>query len=106
MSQVLNKLNMHFFSFVQKMTSMRSKFGQRIEASIKLMSDLELSAELKFGPWPINRREVFFLTQYSFGFVNLKPILPGHVLVSPRRLVEVSCGIAVASMSVCVEQEH
>jgi len=30
--------------------------------------------------------EVFHLSQYSFAFVNLKPLLPGHVLVSPRRL--------------------
>jgi bis(5'-adenosyl)-triphosphatase len=30
---------------------------------------------------------VFHLTPYSFAFVNLKPILPGHVLVSPLRRV-------------------
>ncbi|MCJ1411146.1 hypothetical protein MMC19_005234 [Ptychographa xylographoides] len=31
--------------------------------------------------------QVFHLTPLSFAFVNLKPILPGHVLVSPRRVV-------------------
>lgn len=31
--------------------------------------------------------QVFHLTPYSFAFVNLKPLLPGHVLVSPLRPV-------------------
>ncbi|EAW14032.1 HIT family protein [Aspergillus clavatus NRRL 1] len=31
--------------------------------------------------------QVFHLTPLSFALVNLKPILPGHVLVSPRRRV-------------------
>ena len=26
------------------------------------------------------------MTQYSFALVNLKPLIPGHVLVSPRRV--------------------
>jgi bis(5'-adenosyl)-triphosphatase len=32
-------------------------------------------------------RQVFHLTPLSFALVNLKPLLPGHVLVSPRRVV-------------------
>lgn len=31
--------------------------------------------------------QVFHLTPLSIAFVNLKPLLPGHVLVSPRRVV-------------------
>lgn len=31
--------------------------------------------------------QVFHLTPLSYALVNLKPLLPGHVLVSPRRLV-------------------
>lgn len=30
---------------------------------------------------------MFHLTPLSMAFVNLKPLLPGHVLVSPRRVV-------------------
>ncbi|KAI9891921.1 MAG: hypothetical protein M1814_002306 [Vezdaea aestivalis] len=30
---------------------------------------------------------VFYRTNLSFALVNLKPLLPGHVLVSPRRVV-------------------
>ncbi|KZO91480.1 diadenosine hydrolase, partial [Calocera viscosa TUFC12733] len=32
-------------------------------------------------------RQVFFHTRLSYGLVNLKPIVPGHVLVVPRRTV-------------------
>lgn len=39
-------------------------------------------------------RQVFLKTQHSFGVVNLKPILPGHVLICPlqphRRLTDLS----------------
>jgi bis(5'-adenosyl)-triphosphatase len=31
--------------------------------------------------------QVFHLTPLSYALVNLKPLLPGHVLVSPRRVV-------------------
>lgn len=41
-----------------------------------------------FGPWPIQASEVFLATPLSFAFVNLKPIVPGHVLISPVRVVE------------------
>jgi bis(5'-adenosyl)-triphosphatase len=43
---------------------------------------------LKFGPWPIAKNEIFMATQLSFAFTNLKPVLPGHVLVAPKRVVE------------------
>lgn len=32
-------------------------------------------------------KKVFHSTPLSFALVNLKPLLPGHVLVSPRRVV-------------------
>jgi bis(5'-adenosyl)-triphosphatase len=31
--------------------------------------------------------QVFHRTAYSFAIVNLKPLLPGHVLVCPQRVV-------------------
>lgn len=36
---------------------------------------------------PTNTLQVFHTTAHSFALVNLKPILPGHVLVSPLRRV-------------------
>ncbi|KAL1969814.1 hypothetical protein VTN77DRAFT_7323 [Rasamsonia byssochlamydoides] len=41
---------------------------------------------ITFGPFVVTS-QVFYLTPFTFAFVNLKPILPGHVLVSPRRCV-------------------
>ncbi|KAK8861377.1 hypothetical protein IAR55_002196 [Kwoniella newhampshirensis] len=32
-------------------------------------------------------RQVFYRTPLSIGIVNLKPLLPGHVLIVPRRVV-------------------
>ncbi|KAL1985309.1 hypothetical protein VTN96DRAFT_7987 [Rasamsonia emersonii] len=44
------------------------------------------SGPIYFGPFVVTS-QVFYLTPLSFALVNLKPILPGHVLVSPRRCV-------------------
>ncbi|KAJ5666770.1 ADP-ribose diphosphatase [Penicillium macrosclerotiorum] len=44
------------------------------------------SAPVYFGSFLVTP-QVFFQTPLSFALVNLKPILPGHVLVSPRRVV-------------------
>ncbi|KAL8707886.1 MAG: hypothetical protein Q9220_007170 [cf. Caloplaca sp. 1 TL-2023] len=33
----------------------------------------------------VHIHEVFHITAHSFALVNIKPLLPGHVLVSPRR---------------------
>lgn len=43
----------------------------------------------QFAQWPIERGEVFFWSPLSIAFTNLKPVLPGHVLVSPKRVVAV-----------------
>jgi bis(5'-adenosyl)-triphosphatase len=40
----------------------------------------------KFGPHTITSNEIFFNSKHSFGLVNLKPIVPGHVLVISRRV--------------------
>lgn len=43
---------------------------------------------LLFGKFPINSKTVFHSTSKSFAFTNLKPVIPGHVLVSPFRVVD------------------
>ena len=52
------------------------------------MPPLSLPPNLKFGPFPISG-QVFHLssTRLSYALVNLKPILPGHVLICPVRVV-------------------
>ena len=52
------------------------------------MPSLRIPANLKFGPFTVTS-QVFHITpsQRTFALVNLKPLLPGHVLVSPVRVV-------------------
>ncbi|XP_065029247.1 bifunctional bis(5'-adenosyl)-triphosphatase/adenylylsulfatase FHIT [Musa acuminata AAA Group] len=52
-----------------------------------------------FGPYKIHCTEVFHSTVHSFATVNLRPLLPGHVLVCPRR--EVKCFIDLTADVVC-----
>uniref|UniRef100_A0A0C9RQ64 Bis(5'-adenosyl)-triphosphatase n=1 Tax=Wollemia nobilis TaxID=56998 RepID=A0A0C9RQ64_9CONI len=40
-----------------------------------------------FGPYKIDKSEVFYTTKLSYAVVNLKPVVPGHVLVCPRRML-------------------
>jgi bis(5'-adenosyl)-triphosphatase len=40
-----------------------------------------------FGQMKISLRVVFYQTPLSFAFTNIKPIVPGHVLVSSVRVV-------------------
>ncbi|CAL8462430.1 g1963 [Coccomyxa elongata] len=44
------------------------------------------SQDYSFGPHLIRRTEVFAETPLSFAFVNLKPVVPGHVLISSKRV--------------------
>jgi bis(5'-adenosyl)-triphosphatase len=41
-------------------------------------------------------RQVFYTSPLSFAFVNIRPLLPGHVLVSPIRPVERLSGLTDA----------
>ncbi|KAF1801175.1 fragile histidine triad protein, partial [Mucor lusitanicus] len=41
----------------------------------------------KFGNFSLSESEVFYESSYSIGLVNLKPIVPGHVLIVPKRVV-------------------
>ncbi|KAJ9606659.1 Dinucleoside triphosphate hydrolase [Cladophialophora chaetospira] len=52
------------------------------------MPPLQLPPNLKFGPFSV-ASQVFHISpsRLSFGLVNLKPLLPGHILVCPVRSV-------------------
>ncbi|XP_037388025.1 bis(5'-adenosyl)-triphosphatase isoform X2 [Pygocentrus nattereri] len=45
-------------------------------------------ATIRFGQHVIKATSVFLQTELSFALVNRKPVVPGHVLVCPLRLVE------------------
>ena len=38
-----------------------------------------------FGRFPIKSEHIFYATPSTVAFVNLRPLVPGHVLVTPRR---------------------
>ncbi|KAK3118263.1 hypothetical protein QOZ80_9BG0696420 [Eleusine coracana subsp. coracana] len=40
-----------------------------------------MEAPYKFGPYKIDVREVFHATPLSYAMVNLRPLLPGHILL-------------------------
>ena len=39
-----------------------------------------------FGSFLLNPSQIFFETSLSVAIVNLKPIVPGHVLIIPKRV--------------------
>lgn len=52
------------------------------------MPPLQLPPNLRFGPFAVTS-QVFHISpsHLSFGVVNLKPLLPGHILICPIRSV-------------------
>ena len=44
---------------------------------------------LRFGPYPLLASEQAFAGEgsHALAIVNLKPLVPGHVLIIPRRVV-------------------
>jgi len=42
-------------------------------------------AGVVFGQWMVSPREFFFASRRSLALVNSKPLVPGHVLVVPKR---------------------
>ncbi|XP_071817912.1 bis(5'-adenosyl)-triphosphatase-like isoform X2 [Apostichopus japonicus] len=50
-------------------------------------------ATFRFGQHIVQSSAVFFKSKLSFAFVNRKPVVPGHILISPLRLVERFAGL-------------
>ncbi|KAI0175739.1 HIT-like protein [Hypoxylon sp. FL1284] len=57
-------------------------FSSAIQKQKRTMGS-QPASPLHFGPFEVTS-QVFLTTPYSFALVNLKPLLPGHVLVCPR----------------------
>jgi len=49
-------------------------------------ADVRLPKPLMFGPYEIDESQVFFCSQSTMAITNLKPIVPGHILVVPHRV--------------------
>lgn len=48
---------------------------------------MEMEGFFPFGPIPLPPYQVFYTSAFSYCSVNLKPFVPGHILVIPRRNV-------------------
>ncbi|XP_059429844.1 bifunctional bis(5'-adenosyl)-triphosphatase/adenylylsulfatase FHIT isoform X3 [Corylus avellana] len=59
-----------------------------ISSSTRSTTTKMSSEHYTFGPYKIRHEEVFYSTQLSYALVNLRPVVPGHVLVCPRREVK------------------
>ena len=67
---------------------LKSVFNHMSLAVVQLRQRLSsLPESLSFSVFPIEKRIVFYATELSFAFTNLKPVVPGHVLISPFRVV-------------------
>eukprot|EP00750_Incisomonas_marina_P010064 INCI16231.1.p1 GENE.INCI16231.1~~INCI16231.1.p1 ORF type:complete len:427 (-),score=54.34 INCI16231.1:51-1331(-) len=77
--------------------SLSAKALEISEASTKV-SESDSSPNFVFGRIPIPKEQVFFesSTQSTVAFVNLRPLRPGHVLVSPRRSVQHLADLTIA----------
>ena len=42
--------------------------------------------ELKFANIPIDESQIFYKRKFVFAFTNLRPIVPGHILLCPTRV--------------------
>ena len=62
------------------------RFGRVVRRASTTMTS---RTHFQFGDTiSISPKHVFYETPLSFAFVNLKPVVPGHVLVCPKRIVE------------------
>lgn len=57
-------------------------------SSSTILMSASSSSDLHFGPYKISHSQVFYETKLTRGIVNLKPIVPGHILVVPHRIVD------------------
>lgn len=61
----------------------------RVVQAFDATSALQMTDSFYFGKIKLPSTQVFAVSRYSFAFVNIKPFMPGHSLVSPSRIVKV-----------------
>ncbi|KAH9581635.1 Nitrilase [Schistosoma haematobium] len=57
------------------------------------------SVDFKFGPHIIKSDCVFYQSKLSFAFVNISPLVPGHILVCPIASVQRFCHLNLAQVA-------
>lgn len=75
-------------SFVRSFSSSPSKTATTARGMISTTSsDMNEEQGMLFGKFKILPSQIFFRSSLSAAIVNLRPIVPGHVLVIPKRVV-------------------
>ncbi|KAL6548875.1 hypothetical protein OROHE_008720 [Orobanche hederae] len=78
-----------FLYLLHPTTGLRHLIRLRHPTPAALHTSHQMDSEgFSFGPYKIDPKEVFYATQFSYALVNLRPVVPGHVLVCPRREVK------------------
>jgi len=72
-----------FFSSSSRYQRYRNPRRVMSTSSSKESNQFQFSSKIRIPP-----SHVFYETPLSFAFVNIKPVVPGHVLVVPKRIVE------------------
>ncbi|KAL4610991.1 hypothetical protein ACB092_08G091800 [Castanea dentata] len=70
--------------------SLASRPGWFITHTTRVLRPISTTTNIKmsssehymFGTYKIHQNEVFYSTQLSYAFVNLRPVVPGHILSS------------------------
>lgn len=58
-------------------------YGEVLPLSKNVSVKIDDQPFYQFGHLQLPSSQVFFRTELSFAFVNIKPVVPGHVLISP-----------------------
>ena len=64
------------------------KYPIQASMSTSMSAFPSLPSPILFGPHEIAPDQVFLESELSLGIVNIKPILPGHVLIIPKRVCD------------------
>ncbi|XP_041350404.1 nitrilase and fragile histidine triad fusion protein NitFhit-like isoform X2 [Gigantopelta aegis] len=69
--------------------------------------DVDSTEIYQFGQYPVKSASVFYRSALSYAFVNIKPVVPGHVLVASVRHAERFSDLTTAEVSdlFCVVQK-
>ncbi|XP_074645419.1 deaminated glutathione amidase-like [Tubulanus polymorphus] len=52
---------------------------------VELFGEIDCKETYRFGDHEIKSSQLFFRTSMTMAFVNIKPVVPGHVLIAPLR---------------------
>ncbi|XP_050942339.1 bifunctional bis(5'-adenosyl)-triphosphatase/adenylylsulfatase FHIT isoform X1 [Cucumis melo] len=75
-------------SFLKFCPSIQLGFTSISSSPTKSFTIMAASDHYTFGRYKIDPKEVFYCTTLSYAMVNLRPLLPGNVLVCPKREVQ------------------